>query len=214
MATYVTNAELRANLGIGQLYSDAVVDEVCQAAEDVVKKKLWFNEFPVVGAGIYQNNAYITLASPTTFVAGQTVTITDCGDAYNGTYTITSTYPWTPGSASFPYFTFYPWNTLNYPRGYSLIQFAKTQADETYHLIVPYGKCADAVTTGVDYATVAGVREATMLVAVDIWQARQQSSIGGVSPDFQPSPYRMGNTLMARVRGLIAPYTSPRSMVG
>jgi hypothetical protein len=52
------------------------------------------------------------------------------------------------------------------------------------------------------------------MLAVDVWQARQQSSAGGISPDFSPSPYRMGNTLMARVRGLLAPYISPRSMVG
>jgi len=46
------------------------------------------------------------------------------------------------------------------------------------------------------------------------WQARQVSSTGGVSPDFTPSPYRMGNTLLARVRGLIAHALDPRSMVG
>ncbi len=33
-------------------------------------------------------------------------------------------------------------------------------------------------------------------------------------PDFQPSPYRMGNTLMARVRGLIADYLHPGGLVG
>jgi len=52
------------------------------------------------------------------------------------------------------------------------------------------------------------------MVAVDIWQARQASNAGGISPDFQPSPYRMGNTLLARVRGLLAPYLSPNSLVG
>ncbi len=46
------------------------------------------------------------------------------------------------------------------------------------------------------------------MVAVDIWQARQASNAGGISPDFQPSPYRMGNTLMARVRGLLASTTT------
>ena len=34
-------------------------------------------------------------------------------------------------------------------------------------------------------------------------------SSGGVSIDgYTPSPYRMGNTLLARVRGLLAPYLS------
>jgi hypothetical protein len=53
-----------------------------------------------------------------------------------------------------------------------------------------------------------------MMIAVDIWQARQMSATGGISPDFQPSPYRMGNTLMARVRGLIADYLHPGGLVG
>jgi hypothetical protein len=42
-ATYVTEAELRSALGIGALYSSAVVEECCQAAENIVKSKLWFN---------------------------------------------------------------------------------------------------------------------------------------------------------------------------
>ena len=43
-ATYVTVAELRTNLGIGTLYSDAIVEEACQSAENLLKEKLWFNE--------------------------------------------------------------------------------------------------------------------------------------------------------------------------
>jgi hypothetical protein len=52
------------------------------------------------------------------------------------------------------------------------------------------------------------------MIAVDIWQARQSSNAGGISPDFQPSPYRMGNTLLARVRGLLANHLSPNGLVG
>jgi hypothetical protein len=59
------------------------------------------------------------------------------------------------------------------------------------------------------------VREASMMIAVDIWQARQAPSGQGVSVDgFAPSPFKMGNTLVARVRGLLAPYMSPSAMVG
>ncbi len=36
-ATYVTEAELRANLQLGNLYSSATVEEVCQAAENVIR---------------------------------------------------------------------------------------------------------------------------------------------------------------------------------
>jgi hypothetical protein len=54
-----------------------------------------------------------------------------------------------------------------------------------------------------------------MMIAVDIWQARQAPSGQGASIDgFVPAPFKMGNTLIARVRGILAPYLSPNAMVG
>lgn len=214
-ATYVTPTELRSALGIGSLYDDEELELACQSAEDIISKQLWKNSYPVVGAGIYNGYAYLSLASSGAFVAGQTITIEGIGSPYNGQHTITSTYPWTPNSGSFPYFTFYPFNSLNYPRGYSLIQFASNHANENYHLIVPYGRVSGHQYGDADaYEDVPAIREASLMVAIDIWQARQQSNAGGISPDFTPSPYRMGNTLLARVRGLLAPYISPRGQVG
>ena len=213
-ATYVTATELKANLGIGTLYSDSIVEEVCQTAEDLVNSYLWFNSYPVVGACIYNNLATVVLSAPSDFVVGQVVTLSGSGSVYNGSQTITSTYPYSVGSSTLPYFVTFPFTATTFPKGYSLIQFSLTHADDPYHLIVPYGKCAGVDYKDTTYATTGAVREAAMMLAVDIWQARQQSSAGGVSPDFSPSPYRMGNTLIARVRGLLAPYMSPRSMVG
>ena len=213
-ATYVTSAELKANLGIGTLYSDSIVEEVCQTAEDLINQYLWFDSYPVVGAGVYSNNAIVVISAPVTYVTGQTVSLTNCGAIYNGSRTITGTYPYTSGSVTLPYFINFPYNRLAFPKGFSLIQFALTHADEYYHQIVPYGKVSGVDTKDTAYAATPAVREAAMMLAVDVWQARQQSSAGGISPDFTPSPYRMGNTLMARVRGLLAPYISPRSMVG
>lgn len=214
-ATYVTPTELRTALGIGSLYDDTTLETVCQASQDIISKQLWTNSYPIVGVGIYNNYAYVSLATAGAFVAGQTVTISGCGATYNGTHTITSTYPWTPNSGSFPYFTFYPWNTLNYPRGFSLIQFALTHADENYHLIQPYGKVAgENYGDAVDYSLVPAIREAALMIAIDIWQARQQSNAGNISPDFTPSPYRMGGSLLRRVQGLLSPYLSPRGRIG
>ena len=56
-ATYVTAAELKANLGIGTLYSDSIVEEVCQTAEDMLNSYLWFDSYPVVGATLQDNVA-------------------------------------------------------------------------------------------------------------------------------------------------------------
>ena len=214
MADYVTVAEVRSAIGIQELYDDADIEMVCQASTDLIQKQLWFNEYPVVGVSIYGNIATAVLSAQLPIATGQTVVITNCGTAYNGTHVVTGTYPWSTGSLSFNWFGFLPYTRYNFPAGYSMIQWDVTHADDNYHLIVPYGKTKVSPDTGVDYADEPLVREAALMIAIDIWQARQQSNAGGVSPDFSPSPYRMGNSLLSRVRGLLAPYLSPRGMVG
>jgi len=92
-ATYVTKAELRTNLGIGSLYSDAIIEEVCQTAQDLLNQYLWFNNAPVVAAGLQNNVATLVLANPGIFVKGQSVAIEGCGSTYGGQHTITGTIP-------------------------------------------------------------------------------------------------------------------------
>jgi hypothetical protein len=136
-AVYVTTAELRSNLGIGTLYTDATVEEVCQTAEDLISQYLWHNDAPVVGTALQDNVATLMLANPNAFAATQS------------------------------------------------------------------------------YASTPAIREAAMIIAVDIWQARQVSQTGGVGMDgVSASPYRMGYQLINRIRGLIQPYSSPASLVG
>ena len=53
------------------------------------------------------------------------------------------------------------------------------------------------------------------MVAESIWQARQANSGNGMAPDgSMGSFYAMSSQLISRVRGLLAPYLDPRSMVG
>ena len=214
-ATYVTKAELRANLGIQNLYSDATVEEVCQTAEDLLKQYLWWNEAPVVAAGLQNNVATLVLANPGIFVVGQTISVEGCGHPYGGSHTITASYPGstTPASLMTSFLTYYPYST--YPAGYSFIQFNETHANDPIHRIIPSGKAQGQDTKEVDYAQTPAIREAAMIIAVDIWQARQVSQTGGVGMDgISASPYRMGYQLMNRVRGLIQPYSAPSSLVG
>ena len=213
-ATYVTVAELRANLGIGTLYTDATLDEVCQAAQDQINSFLWFDSAPVVGTALVSNVATVMLANPGIFTTGETVTITGAGTTFNGSYTITGTIPFSTGSANIlPAFNL----QLSYwqnPQGYSFIQYAKTAADQNFRRVLPYGKAEGADTKTATYVNTASVREAAMILATDIFQARQVSQTGGVSVDMGPSPYRMGNTMIGKIRGLLAPYMSPMSMIG
>ena len=88
-ATFVTPATLRAALGIGSLYDNTLLETVCQAAEDLINKQLWYNEFPVIGASIYQEKAILVMSASPTFATGQSVTISNVGSHYNGTHTIT-----------------------------------------------------------------------------------------------------------------------------
>ena len=209
-ATYVTKQELIDNLGIGTLYPDADVESVCQTAEDLLNQFLWFNTAPVVATGISGNIATVVVASPGIFVVGQSVTISASGAVFNGVRTITgvgpSPIPNNANWAGYPY---------NYPRGYQYLQFAIVNADIAMHQVQPYGKMSGPDEKTASYAATGGVRQAAMILAVSIWQSRQSTQSGGMSVDgFSPSPFKMSNTLMASIRGLIAPYMTPNSMVG
>ena len=188
-----TVAELRTALGIGTLYTDAVLQSVCDAADNVLLPFLWTNTTPVVGHSNTANtgSSYFNDYVKDVFYVGQTVTITGCGSKHNGNKTITGV-----GDYSIDYAISGNNNTPS-PR----------------HPINPYGNLA--ADTYTDYTTIPAIQEASLMLAVAIWQARQAPTGQGVSIDgYAPSPYTMSNQLMARIRGLIAPYISPNSMVG
>jgi hypothetical protein len=214
-ATYVTEAELRANLGIEALYSSDIVETCCQAAQDLLNQFLWFDSAPVVGTALQDNVATVMVANNAIFSTGDSVTLSGSGSTFNGTYTITGTIPWTAGTTTqFPSIAF---NTrlFNYPNGYSFIQFTKVAANANFTRVLPYGSAVGADTKTNSYATTPAIREAAMILAVDIFQARQVSQTGGVTIDgFSPSPYRLGNSMIGKIRGLIAGYQNPGSMCG
>lgn len=187
-----TVAELRSALGVGSLYADATLQEVCDASDAVILPMLWNNyTFNVAHSNTTNTGTlYFDTTTKDVFYVGQTVVISGNGSKHNGSKVITGV-------------------------GAYSITYAITGNNNTaapYHPVNPLGQVA--AETYVDYTIDAAVQEAALMISVDIWQARQVSSTGGVSPDFTPSPYRMGNTLLARVRGLLAHALSPDSMVG
>lgn len=217
MADFVTVQEVRDAIGIQDLYDDTAIEQVCEAATVLISKQLWYNEFPVVGASIQNEIATLVISAPLGASAGQDITVTNVGSHYNGNHTVIGTYPWTSGSVGFNWWAIYPFIRNNFPNGFSLLQYTASghPANENYHQILPYGKIQVTPATGVDYAEEAPIRLAALELAIDMWQARQQSNAGGISPDFpSASPYRMGRSLLSRVSGLLAPYLSPRGMVG
>lgn len=177
-ATYVTKAELRTNLGIGSLYTDAVVEEVCQTAQDLLNQYLWFNDAPVVAAGLQNNVASLVLANPGIFVVGQTISVEGCGSIYGGSHVITGAFPGTntPASLITAFLNYYPYST--YPAGYSFVQFSKVHANDPAHRIIPSGKASGQDTKEDDYAVIPAIREAAMILAVDIFRPDRLARLG------------------------------------
>lgn len=187
-----TVAELRTALGVGSLYADAVLQEVCDAADNVLLPFLWNNYTFNVGHSntTTEGTLYFDQSIKDVFYVGQTVTISGNGAPHNGSKAIT-------GMSD---------KSITYA-------VTGTPAEQPRHTVTPFGQIS--VTATVDYTTIPAIQEASLMISIDIWQSRQAPSSGGVSIDgYTPSPYRMGNTLLARVRGLLAPYLDPRSMVG
>jgi len=189
--SYTTVAELRSALGVGTLYADATLQEVCDAADNVLIPFLWKNEQPIIAHGNVGTVGTLYFAEDIreVFYIGQSVTISNAGTKYNGTKTITAV---------------------------NIKDFSVTTthtSDNPKHTVAPFGTAA--AETYIDYSTIPAIQEASIMIAIAIWQARQAPSGQGMTVDgFAPSPFTMSNTLLARVRGLLAPYLDPRSMVG
>jgi hypothetical protein len=186
-----TVAELRTALGVGTLYADSVLQSVCDAADNVLLPFLWKNDVPVIAHSSdgTVGTLYFNVDIRDVFYVGQSVVIANSGSRYNGTKTIT-------GVSEFSF-------TIAITAG----------SNNPYHEINPFGTASAETYT--DYTVIPAIQEASLMISEAIWQARQAPSGQGMSVDgYTPSPFTMSNTLVARVRGLIAPYLSPNSMVG
>lgn len=187
-----TVSELRTALGVGTLYADATLQEICDAADNVLLPFIWANTTYNIAHSNTETTGTLYFDIPVThvFYVGQVVNIQGNAAKHNGNKTLTGV-----GTYSITY----------------AITGNNTAAP--YHPVNPFGTVT--ADTYLDPATIPAIQEAALMVSIDIWQSRQAPSSGGVSIDgYTPSPYRMGNTLLARVRGLLAPYLDPRSMVG
>jgi len=187
-----TVAELKAALGVGSLYADATIQEVCDAADNVLLPFLWNNEnYNIAHSNTTtEGTLYFEEVVTGTYYVGQSVVITKNGSPFNGTKTLTGV-------------------------GENSITFAVTGTPTAseYHPCVPFG-IVSGVTQNT-YATIPAVREASLMICVSIWTARQTNSGNGMMPDGSiGNMYSMSSQLVARVRGLIAPYLAPNSMVG
>ena len=188
-----TIAELRTALGVGTLYDDSVLQEVCNAADNVLLPFIWANTTPVIGHSNTATTGTSYFEDPAigTFYVGQTVVLSGCGSKHNGSKTITEV-------------------------GEYSITYAITGNNNTptvFHPINPFGTVA--ADTYLDPSTVPAIQEASLMICVSIWTSRQTNSGSGMNPDGSiGSMYAMSSQLISRVRGLISPYLDPRSLIG
>jgi len=175
-------------LGVGDLYDDALLESAMESAESVVLGFLNFHRASIIAVALNSNLAVFTTRSPHGYVVGQQVTISKVGNPFDGTRTITRVTEYT-------------------------FEASITNANVPRRLNVPDGDC---ILQGQStyYDTNENCRTAALMIAVDIWNARQSASGQMQAVDFNPGPYRMGRSLLSRVVGLISEFRDPKSMVG
>jgi hypothetical protein len=183
----ISISELKAVLGIGSIYSDAVVQQVADAASDIILSYLEFNRSNIVTVELEDNVATYYTAEPHDFVVGQILTVTNCGNPFTGTKTVTE-------------------HTAD------TFKAAIVHADVVATPLRPYGK-AVLTSQAALYDANASVREACLALAVDIWET-QKGTMGQQGVDFAPAPYRLGRSMLQRVMGLLGKDVDTNSLVG
>ena len=206
MPSIITASELRTVLGVSSsLYSDAYLEGIIDASEQVILPLLTANTAAIAGVYLSGNVGYFITQRPNNFVTGQSVVITGClPTTFNGTFTVTSNY------YNDPFFTL-PFAYA--PGQYYVFTAAITNADIIYRECIPAGIASlSGASAATLYASVDAVEQAVTIVSVEIFQSvvAPGGQIEGV--DFAPSPFRMGRSLQNRVIGLLGNYVDVSTM--
>ena len=177
----VTPSELRSVLGVSSsLYNDTYLQKIIDTSELVILPLLVSYSSAVTNRKISSNVATLTTNTPHNYIVGSSVVVSSVDATFNGTYTVTTV----PNEYQFTY--------------------AKTNADISNNAVIPHGVTYlsgyDAATI---YASNPSVYEAIIVVSVEVFQSITAAGgqIEGI--DFQPTPYRMGRSLLNRVVGIL-----------
>ena len=191
----VSVAELKTILGVGSLYADSVLEQVCDTATDVVLDYLqldrsWVDRMCCEDGFILQ----VRTIEPHNFYVGQSVTLSGFPGAHvNGNKTVDEVVDE---------------NLVRIDLG----SHAAPVIEDPIPLIPP-ATVSDQVRLNY-YANVPAVKEAVTAIAVDVFQSRVAPGGQTEAVDFTPGPYRMGRSLLSRVSGLLGRYMDTRSLAG
>jgi hypothetical protein len=189
----ITISELKAVLGIGDIYADAVLQDVVDSAESVLLSYLIFDDVAINAVSL-TNNVARFYCYDNTFVVGQALTVSNCGSPFNGSRTVTKT-----GVDEY---------------GVTFFEAAITNADITKRQIIPTGRALLTSQAALYDTGHPAVHEACLAIACDIWITRT-GTLGQQGVDFQsPAPYRLGRSMLTRVSGLLGKHLDTRGFLG
>lgn len=179
--------ELKSVLGVGDIYPDADLEQVADAAENIILSYLVFNDAAIIAAELDNNIATFHTLGLHDFVVGSALTVTGCGATFNGSRTVTK-------RAKFSF------------------QAAITASDVDYTPIKPVGK-AVLTSQAALYDTTPEIRLAALITAEDLWLTRM-GTVGQQGVDFQPAPYRLSRGAITRISVLLVKHLDTGALVG
>lgn len=200
-ASLIDVEDFKTVLGVGDLYPDADLEQVCETATNVLlaylvmykAKSDQVSDTTVVPAPGSGTTVTFRTTQAHQFVVDQQIALRGFGYAnWDRTVTVTATTATTVTAVS------------NVSWGVTLT---------TGVPIIPNGTMYDLTRINY-YATVPEVVEAATAIAVDVWQSRLAPGGTINAIDFTPGPYRMGKSLITRVSGLIGQHMDTGSFVG
>ena len=189
----ITISELKAVLGIGDIYADAIVQEVADAAENILLSYLIFDDVAINAVSL-TNNVARFYCYDNTFAVGQALTVSKCGAPFDGSRTVTK-----EGVDEY---------------GVTFFEAAITNADITKRRVIPNGRALLTSQATMYDSGYPEVSEACLAIACDIWITRT-GTLGQQGVDFQsPAPYRLGRSMLTRVSGLLGKHLDTRGYLG
>ena len=180
--------EFRTVLGVGTLYPDETLQQVADASEQLIDQLLDYNRSYITEAQVSSNVATFYTVGQHSFSIGSVLTCSGMDAVFNGSHTVTERGDY--------------WFKADYAHASTeLIRYK------------PYG-VAFLTSQSEIYDAIPAVREATLAIAVEIFQQRVAPGGQIQAVDFTPQPHRLGRALLTRVHGLLAPYIDAGSLIG
>jgi len=202
--SYVSVADLKAVLGVGNLYPDADLQQVLDASQNLVLSILsrYVSSVDQVCC-VETNTIKMRTTEPHLFFVGQSVQLEGFSPGqFNGEATVASISQDTSALDPSRYWPSHfnarePFNVLTVTKAHGQTPFTDVRPE------IPHAHVYDKAQLDA-YEDVPEVLEACLAVAVDIWQSRVAPGGTLQAADFTPGPYRLGRSLLSRVQALLA----------